>query len=60
MNSMQYSNTITANEDVKGLISIAIIVALLTECSSQLIYDGVVYIVNPCPVRISITAKKTH
>jgi hypothetical protein len=38
-------------------LSIAIIFVLLTGCSGQLTYDGVIYIVNSCPVKVSVTAK---
>ncbi|HCQ0110266.1 hypothetical protein [Citrobacter braakii] len=36
---------------------IIIIFVFLTGCSNQLTYDGVVYIFNPCPVRVSIITK---
>lgn len=38
-------------------LSVVTILILLTGCASQMTYDGVVYIVNPCPVSITITAK---
>ncbi|MGY9368500.1 hypothetical protein [Citrobacter pasteurii] len=36
---------------------VAIVLGLLTGCSSQLTYDCIIYIVNPCPLKVSVTAE---